>query len=316
MLPRSWPPRSRPPGRDRRGLKLYPAPFAYRRAESLAAAVELLARYPDARLLAGGHSLLPMMKLRLAQPAVLIDIGRLPLAGIDAPDGGLTVGALATHHRLAVSAPVADRWRAFAEAAASIGDPIVRNHGTAGGNVAHADPAADLPAALLALDGQVAATGPDGARLIPAGRFFQGMLTTALEPTEVITDLRLPAPGPRTGSAYLKFEHPASGFAVCGAAAVVALDQDGRCRRARLCFNGVTETPLDAAAVAAALAGSAPDDRAIDQAVADCLRVEDPLADTFASGEYRTRLAGVFARRALRSARDRAAAARPAPDAP
>lgn len=278
-------------------------------------------------MLAGGHSLLPMMKLRLAQPAALIDIGRLPLAGIDAPNGdspdgdspnaGLTVGALATHHRVAVSTPVVDRWRAFAEAAAGIGDPIVRNHGTAGGNLAHADPAADLPAALLALDGQVTAAGPDGARRIPAGRFFQGMLTTALEPTEVITELRLPAPGPRTGSAYLKFEHPASGFAVCGAAAVVELDADGRCRRARLCFNGVTETPLDAAAVAAALAGADPDDRAIEQAVADCLRVEDPLADTFASGEYRERLARVYGRRALQAARDRArrGAAQPSPDA-
>lgn len=271
----------------------------------------MLARFEDAKLLAGGHSLLPMMKLRLAQPAVLVDIGRLPLAGIEAPDGVLTVGALTTHHRLAVSKPVAARWRALAEAAASIGDPIVRNHGTAGGNVAHADPASDLPAALLALDGEVGAAGPDGARRIPAGRFFQGLLTTALEPAEVLTDLRLPAPGPRTGSAYLKFEHPASGFAVCGAAAVVALDEDGRCRRARLCFNGVTETPLDAAAVAAALAGSDLRDRAIEQAVADCLSVEEPLADTFASGEYRAQLARVHARRALRAARDRARRAAP-----
>jgi carbon-monoxide dehydrogenase medium subunit len=247
-----------------------------------------------------------MMKLRLAQPAVLIDIGRLPLAGIDAASDGLIVGALTTHHRVAVSAEVADRWEAFAEAAASIGDPIVRNHGTAGGNVAHADPASDLPAALLALDGELAASGPDGARRIPADRFFQGLLTTALEPTEVLTGLRLPAPGPDTGSAYLKFEHPASGFAVCGAAAVVQCGSDGRCRRARLCFNGVTEVPLDASAVAAALTGTDLDDRVIEQAVADCLSVEEPLADTFASGEYRTQLARVYARRALRAARDRA----------
>ena len=268
--------------------------------------MELLERCEDAKLLAGGHSLLPMMKLRLAQPAVLVDIGRLPLAGIDASAGGLTVGALTTHHRVAVAAPVADRWRAFAEAAAGIGDPIVRNHGTAGGNVAHADPASDLPAALLALDGEIGAAGPAGARRIPADRFFRGLLATALEPTEILTDLRLPAPRPRTGSAYLKFEHPASGFAVCGAAAVIELDDDGRCRRARLCFNGVTETPLDAAAVAAALAGSDPHDRVIAQAVADCLSVEDPLADTFASGEYRAQLARVYGRRALRAARDRA----------
>ena len=269
-------------------------------------AVELLGEHEDAKLLAGGHSLLPMMKLRLAQPAVLVDIGRLPLAGIDAAAETLTVGALTTHHGVAASAAVADRWQAFAEAAASIGDPVVRNHGTAGGNVAHADPASDLPAALLALDGELGATGPDGARRMPANGFFQGLLTTALEPTEVLTELRLPAPGHHAGSAYLKFEHPASGFAVCGAAAVVELDAGGRCARARLCFNGVTEAPLDADAVTAALAGTGLDDSAIAQAVGDCLRVEEPLADTFASGEYRTQLARVYGRRALRAARDRA----------
>lgn len=247
-----------------------------------------------------------MMKLRLAQPAVLVDIGRLPLAGIDATAQGLTIGALTTHHSVAVSAVVAGRWQAFAEAAVSIGDPVVRNHGTAGGNVAHADPASDLPAALLALDGDLVATGPDGARRIPAEGFFQGLLTTALEPTEVLTELRLPAPEPDTGSAYLKFEHPASGFAVCAAAAVVELEANGRCARARLCFNGVTEVPLDASAVAGAMAGTDLDDSVIEQGVADCLRVEEPLADTFASGEYRTQLARVYARRALRAARDRA----------
>ena len=174
---------------------MYPAAFTYHRAESVDAAVELLGEHEDAKLLAGGHSLLPMMKLRLAQPEVLVDIGRLPLDGIGTGPDGLTVGALATHHRVATSAEVTGRWQAFAEAAASIGDPIVRNHGTAGGNVAHADPASDLPAALLALDGELYATGPDGARHVPAGRFFQGLLTTALEPAEVLTELRLPAPG-------------------------------------------------------------------------------------------------------------------------
>ena len=266
----------------------------------------MLGEHEDAKLLAGGHSLLPMMKLRLAQPAVLVDIGRLPLAGVGTGSDGLTVGALTTHHDVATSAEVASRWQAFAEAAAGIGDPVVRNHGTAGGNVAHADPASDLPAALLALDGELLATGPNGARRMPAEGFFQGLLTTTLSPTEVLTEVRLPALRPATGSAYLKFEHPASGFAVCGAAAVVELDADGRCARARLCFNGVTEVPLDAGAVTAALTGTGLDDAVIAQAVADCLRVEEPLADTFASGEYRTQLARVYARRALCAARDRA----------
>lgn len=247
-----------------------------------------------------------MMKLRLAQPTMLVDIGRLPLSGIEADSGGVTIGALTTHHRVAVSAKLAGRWQAFAEAAERIGDPIVRNHGTVGGNVAHADPASDLPAALLALGGSIGVSSSDGTRRIAAEGFFQGLLTTALEPTELLTDLRLPEPAPGTGSAYLKFEHPASGFAVCGAAAVMELGRDGYCRRARLCLNGVTEVPLDASAVAAALIGSDPDDRCIEVAVADCLRVDDPLADTFASGEYRTQLARVYAGRALRAARDRA----------
>lgn len=246
------------------------------------------------------------MKLRLAQPTLLIDIGRLPLAGIDVTPDGVTIGSLATHNGVAESAEVAARWQVFVEAAASIGDPIVRNHGTVGGNISHADPASDLPAALLALNAEIRVSGPNGSRCIPAASFFRGLLTTALEPNEVLTDFRLPALSARTGSAYLKFEHPASGFAVCGAAAVVELDSDGRCRKARLCFNGVTAAPLDATAIATALAGTELDHRTTEEAVSDCLLIDEPLADTFASGEYRTHLARVYARRALQAARDRA----------
>lgn len=247
-----------------------------------------------------------MMKLRLSQPTWLIDIGRLPLADIDADAGGVTIGALSTHAAVAVATEIGSRWQVFSEAAVSIGDPIVRNHGTVGGNLAHADPASDLPAALLALNGELVVSGPDGSRRIPADSFFQGLFTTDMASVEMITDLRLPAMESRAGSAYLKFSHPASGFAVCGAAAVVALDSDGRCQRARLCFNGITEVPLDATAVAAALRGTSLDDRSTEQAVMDCLVVDDPLSDTFASGEYRIHLARVYARRALRLARDRA----------
>jgi carbon-monoxide dehydrogenase medium subunit len=284
--------------------------FAYHRAESLEEAVELLGNHEDAKLLAGGHSLLPMMKLRLAQPAVLVDISRLPLAGIDITSQGLVVGALATHRSVGTSATVASRWKVFAEAAASIGDPIVRNRGTVGGNIAHADPASDLPAALLALEGDLGAIGANGRRRMPADRFFQGLLTTALEPTEVLTDLRLPTPGPRTGSAYLKFDHPASGFAVCGAAAVIELDSDGNCKRARLCFNGITDVPFDATSISDVLAGVELSNKVIEQAVSDCLVVEEPLSDTFASGEYRKQLARVYACRSLRVACDRARAGR------
>jgi len=246
------------------------------------------------------------MKLRLSQPAWLIDIGRLPLTHIDDDSEGVTIGALTTHAAVAESVEIGSRWQVFSEAAVSIGDPIVRNHGTVGGNLAHADPASDLPAALLSLGGELVVNGPEGARRIPADSFFQSLFTTEMSSVEMITNLHLPTMESRTGSAYLKFSHPASGFAVCGAAAVVTLDSDGRCQKARLCFNGITEVPLEATAVATALTGTNIDDRSTDQAVSDCLVVEDPLADTFASGEYRTHLARVYARRALRLARDRA----------
>ena len=285
---------------------MYPASCDYYRATSLAEAVELLGEHPEARLLAGGHSLIPMMKLRLAQPAALIDIGRVAeLGGIQATDGCVRIGALATHAEVAGSAALQGACPLLAEAAAQIADPQVRNKGTLGGNIAHADPGSDLPAVLVALDATVHLHGPDGARSVAAREFFTDLLTTAMVAGEVLVDVEAAALGAGTGSAYLKVEHPASGYAVCGAAAVVRL-QEGAVAAASLAFNGVTTTPYLATAVTEALSGGDGSDTAIDQAVDTHLAIAEPMGDLHASGEYRGHLAAAYGKRALKLARDRA----------
>ena len=286
---------------------MYPAKFDYYRAGSVQEAIGLLQQHEDAKLLAGGHSLLPAMKLRLAQPAVLIDIGRIAeLKAISEGAGTVKIGALCTHAGLAASDLLKGQCGVLAEAAAEVGDQQVRNKGTVGGNLAHADPASDLPAAVLALGGSINVSGPGGERQVALADFFVDLLTTNLGEDEILTSVEVNALGANSGSAYKKFEHPASGFAICGAAAVVTLNDDGSCAGASLCYNGVTAIPLNAEAVAAALVGSDLSDAAIDEAVNSNLSVEDPMSDIHASGEYRTELAKVFGRRALKAARDRA----------
>jgi carbon-monoxide dehydrogenase medium subunit len=285
---------------------MFPAAFDYHRAGSLDEALALLGNLGDAKLLAGGHTLIPMMKLRLAQPAAVIDIGGLAeLRGVSEEGGTIRVGALTTHGELAASETLKRHAPLLAEAAAEVADPQVRNRGTIGGNVAHADPASDLPAVVMALGATVHLRGPGGERTVAAGDFFKDLMTTDLGAGEILTAISFPAFAARTGSAYVKLEHPASGYAVCGAAAVVTLDGGGTVARARLCFNGVTATPLDAAAVAGALAGGDGSDAAIAAAL-DRLAIADPLSDPFASGRYRTALAREQGRRALALARDRA----------
>ena len=286
---------------------MYPAKFDYYRANSIQEAVSLLQQHDDAKVLAGGHSLIPAMKLRLAQPSVLIDIGRIPdLAGVTQSNGTLRVGALSTHASLASSDVLKQNCPLLAEAAKQVGDPAVRHKGTIGGNIAHADPASDLPGVIMALGGVIHTAGKNGERQINAGDFFVDLLTTDLQPDEILTSVEIPVLGNNTGSCYLKFEHPASGYAVCGAAAIVTLAADGTCEKATLCFNGVTATPHNASAITDALAGKSLDDATIDQAVGDNLAISDPMGDIHASGPYRVELAKVFGKRALKMARDRA----------
>lgn len=286
---------------------MYPAKFDYYRAGSVQEAISLLQQHEDAKVLAGGHSLIPAMKLRLAQPTALVDIGRIAeLKSISQENDKIRIGALSTHDSLAASNVLKQNCAVLAEAAGQVGDQQVRNKGTIGGNLAHADPASDLPGAVLALAGAIHVSGPNGDRQIKASDFFVDLLTTALQPDELLTAVEVEAIGPNSGSAYLKFEHPASGYAICGAAAVVRLNSDGTCASASLCFNGVTATPLNASAVTEALAGKALDDATIDQALGTNLSIDEPMGDIHASGEYRVALAKVYGKRALKLARDRA----------
>ena len=283
---------------------MFPASFEYHRASSVEEALNLLGQHEDAKLLAGGHSLLPMMKLRLAQPALLVDIGRVEgLRGISRDGDSIRIGALTTHHELATSDVLKEGCPLLAEAAAKIGDPQVRNKGTVGGNIAHADPASDLPAVLCALGAKVHLQGQGGDRTVASGDFFVDLLETALGEEEILTAIEVTAGPPRSGSAYLKVEHPASGYAICGAAALVHLGDDGKIACASLAFNGVSATPTQAIAVGDALAGQGAE--AIDAAIAH-VTVDEPLSDVHASGEYRTHLARVYGKRALRLALERA----------
>ena len=285
---------------------MYPAPFSYVRVASVAEALAALAEHPDGRFLAGGHSLLPALKLRLAEPAVLIDIGRVAeLQGITQVGSTLRIGSLATHDQVASSDTVCAGARLLTEACAKVGDAAVRNWGTLGGNLAHADPASDPPPALVAAGARLELQSSVGQRWVAADQFFSDLFLTALASDEIITAVEVPAAGARTGSAYLKHPHPASGYAVCGAAAVVTLDGAGRCESARLAIGGVGPVPV--AIDLAALSGEAPEQAGVDAALAD-IEIADPLSDPYASADYRIRLARVLGRRAMLLAAQRAVA--------
>jgi aerobic carbon-monoxide dehydrogenase medium subunit len=280
-----------------------PAEFAYERPSTLEEALELLAADEDARPLAGGHSLLPMMKLRLATPATIVDLGELPeLDRIDRENGGLRIGALTTHSAVAASQVVRSACLVLAETAAGIGDPQVRNRGTIGGSLAHADPGADYPTVLSALEATVRALGKAGEREIAAADFSTGLFATALRPAELVVSIGVPALPAGTGAHYEKHRHPASGFAVVGVAAVVRVE-DGSCADARIVLGGAVPSPVRAETAAQALVGEALSSEAIARAadmLADALT--DPIGDVYASAEYRVHLAKVMTRRALTAA--------------
>ncbi len=285
---------------------MFPSKFDYHRPSSVQEAVQILSDNPDAKVLAGGHSLIPVMKLRLATPSALVDIGRIEaLQGISRANGSLRIGACVTYNEIASSDVVQDAAPLLAEAAGQIGDRQVRYRGTIGGNLSHADPASDLPAAALALGATLHVAGPSGSRSVSASEFFVDLMMTALQADEILTGVEISAAAAGTGSAYVKFEHPASGYALCGAAAVVTRGAGGSCTGASLCFNGVSATAVDAAAVASSLVGSDLSDGAIESAVSN-LSIPDVSGDMFASAGYRQELAKAIGAQALRTARDRA----------
>jgi aerobic carbon-monoxide dehydrogenase medium subunit len=289
---------------------VYPDSFDYYPATSVAEAHQLLAAHPGAKLLAGGQSLIPIMKLRLASPEAVIDIGRVAeLRGISKRDSTLRIGALTTHAELASSDVVRQAAPALAEAAAQVGDPAVRNRGTIGGNVAHADPASDLPAVLVALDATIAVIGPRGGRDIAAADFFTGVMTTALGDDEILAAVSVPVQAGGQGSAYVKFAHPASRYAVIGVAASVSVAK-GVCSAARVSAVGLVSHARRLPAVEKALQGQKPTDTMIADAAARTIGdlAGDASGDIFASAEYRAAMAPVYVRRALAAAFGRAGA--------
>jgi carbon-monoxide dehydrogenase medium subunit len=282
-----------------------PAEFDYHRPSSLDEAIELLAKDGDARPLSGGHSLLPMMKLRLAEPRTIVDLGRIPgLDGIEQDGDVLRIGALATHASITASEVVRSLCPVVAVTAEGIGDRQVRNRGTIGGSLAHADPGADYPTVMKALGATITATGPGGEREIAADDFFTGVFTTSLQQGELVTAVQVPVVGTGMGAAYEKHRHPASGYAVAGVAAVVRIE-GGKCAEARVVVGGVTGTPVRATAAEQAMEiGIAPVDEAAIAAAAEKVpeALSGAIGDTYASGEYRVHLAQVLARRAITAA--------------
>jgi carbon-monoxide dehydrogenase medium subunit len=267
-----------------------------------------MAAHPGAKVLAGGHSLVPLLKLRLAAPLALVDIGRVPeLRGIRRQGDHISIGALTTHAELAASADLRASAQALSEAAAIIGDPAVRNRGTIGGNVAHADPASDLPTVLVALNARMIVSGPKGERSITADEFFTGIMMTALDDTEILTSVHVPASVRGQGSAYEKFSHPASRYAVVGAAALISV-KDGTCSAARVAIGGLLPNARRTAAVESALVGKALSDAAISEAAGKVAADlgSDVSGDLFASADYRAAIAPVYLKRAIAAAAARA----------
>jgi carbon-monoxide dehydrogenase medium subunit len=281
--------------------------FEYHVPSTIQEVLSLLTQYGgEAKILAGGHSLLPIMNLRLAQPKALIDIGKIPgLSGIREDNGTLVIGAMTTHYMVESSALLKQKAPILPEAAAVIGDVQVRNRGTIGGSIAHADPAGDFPAVAVALDVQLKVIGPRGERILSARDFFVDILTTALQPDEILTEIRVPAMAPRTGSAYEKFPNPASRYAIVGVAAVVTAGGNGVCQKASVGLNGVTGKPVAATGVEQALVGQRLNDQTIQDAAAKAADGLEPLGDIFASAAYRAHLARIYTKRALAKASGR-----------
>jgi len=287
---------------------MFPANFGYVAPRSLQEALELLNKYGEgAKLLAGGHSLIPAMKLRLARPGTLIDLGRVPgLSGVRIEGDSLSVGALTAHADVASSELVRQRLPGLAEAASLIGDVQVRNRGTIGGSVAHADPAADFPVILTALNASFVLVSPSGSRVVSAEDFFVDFYTTALAPNEVLTEIRVALPSPGAGTAYAKLAHPASGYVVVSAGALVNRQPSGACVSVRVAIGGLDSVPFRARATEAALQGRQLTPEIIAAAAAKATEGADLDDDVYASADYKRHMATVYARRAVESASRRA----------
>ncbi|HSE17935.1 MAG TPA: xanthine dehydrogenase family protein subunit M [Pyrinomonadaceae bacterium] len=287
---------------------MIPRSFEYYSPRTLDEAIDLLKKLgPDAKLLSGGQSLIPMMKLRLVSPEHIVDINRIPgLDYISETDGHLRIGALTREHELESSEVVKTKFPILRDTAKVIADPLVRSQATVCGNLAHGDPANDHPATMLALGASVVATGPNGQREIPVADFFPGLFTTALEPEEILTEIKIPFPPPRSGGAYLKLERKVGDYATAGVAVQITLDDAGTCTRAGIGLTNVGMTPIKAIQAEAFLTGKKLDDSTIQQAAQRAASESQPMDDIRGSAEYKRDLVRVLTARALATALSRA----------
>ncbi len=287
---------------------MIPAAFDYRPARSVDEAIALLQQYGDeAKILAGGQSLIPTLKLRLAQPGVLVDLGRIPgLSYIREENGTVAIGAMTTYTTLGRSDLLRQHFAIILDALAVLADRQVRNRGTLGGSMAHADPGADLTAVVLALKGNIVAQGSGGTRSIAADDFFVDTFATALQPDEIITEIRLPVPPAHTGSAYVKLENKASHYAVVGSAAVITLNADGACSSASVAITGASTKLTRANTVEAALAGKKLDETTLADAASHAVDGLELVGDIHGSEAYRGQMCTVMTRRAILKAAERA----------
>ena len=287
---------------------MIPAPFDYHAPGSLAEAIGLLQQHgEDAKVLSGGQSLLPLLKLRLASAAHLVDIGRIPgLEYIKEEGGYLKIGGRTRESALERSDVIKAKYPILHDTALVIADPLVRNRATVGGNLAHADPANDHPATMLALGAEVVAAGAGGERVIPITQFFTGIFSTALRPGEILVEIRIPAPPPRSGGAYVKLERKVGDFATAAAAAQVTIGADGKIARAGIALTSAGPTPIEATAAEQFLLGKLPDGAAIAQASKLASDAASPSADRRGSVEYKREMARVLTARALTRAVARA----------
>lgn len=283
---------------------MIPSEFDYIKAGSVQEALSLLQQHgDDAKVLAGGHSLIPLLKLRLASPAVLVDIsGIKELKGVQQKGDMITIGALTTHGDLESDSSLKGSFPILSEAATVIGDPMVRNRGTFGGSLAHADPAGDWPAVALALNATMHIAGQNGERTVPADEFFIDILTSDIQPGELLTAIDLPIPSGKVGQSYQKFAHPASGYAVVGVAAVVTFDDAGNCSAARVAVTGAGAKAVRLTDVEDALVGKALTEENVAAATQNVGGEIMYLGDIYASEEYREHLVRVFAKRAVLAA--------------
>jgi carbon-monoxide dehydrogenase medium subunit len=287
---------------------MIPAAFDYHAPSTIGEATALLAKLgEDAKILSGGQSLIPLMKLRLASPAHLVDINGIPgLAYMREAEGVLRVGGLTRESELEESDLIRARYPLLHDTSRVIADPVVRNLATVGGNLAHGDPANDHPATMLALGAELVAVGEKGERRIPIGSFFTGPFATSLKPDEILVEIRVPAPVARSGGAYLKLERKVGDFATAAVAAQVTLDPGGICDRVGIGLTNVGLMPIKAVKAEAVLRGNKPDETAIKRAAELAAEASEPVADLRGSVEYKRDLVRVLTARALRKALERA----------